>query len=492
MAIGDEDRFRAHESRDRADHLLVGNGPNLADHAEMIRRLQRQRSSHGRVELGLQDTFGIGEQAEDLTQVHAGGAEQLEAVRLGARQRLFMRVDASGAELLEADACHEAFPRKAPSLDLELLVINVDSPRSVLNQDVLVKPLLERQRRPGVAIVVLGIGRILLVENQANHVVGVAVVQCLLQITVNYVVGRGDDVAQCTDATQLISKPTKGLYVGHDLLLCLETCFRLLMFYQPAGKKGQIAWLSNHGMKTYPTSMLDVNSQQRLQRNLVGVTERIGAACRRAGRSPSEVTLVAVTKMVGADAAGWLNTLGVHDLGENRPQELTRKSALLPPDARWHLIGHLQRNKVDRMVARAFFIHSVDSVRLLEALEQEAGKQGKQVPVLVEVNASGEANKKGLKPGEVPSLAPLIQRLRHVHVRGLMTMAAPLEPEQCRPTFALLREVRARLRTELGPSHVLEHLSMGMSNDFEVAVEEGATFVRLGSVLFEGVAGQKA
>jgi len=115
------------------------------------------------------------------------------------------------------------------------------------------------------------------------------------------------------------------------------------------------------------------------------------------------------------------------------------------------------------------------------------------VPVLIEVNASGEENKQGFAPQEVPALAGEINRLRHVHVCGLMTMAAfASDPEQCRPTFAALRQLRERLRHELAPPHVLEHLSMGMSNDFEVAVEEGATLVRLGTVLFENLPGEQA
>ncbi|HEV3121834.1 MAG TPA: YggS family pyridoxal phosphate-dependent enzyme, partial [Isosphaeraceae bacterium] len=217
------------------------------------------------------------------------------------------------------------------------------------------------------------------------------------------------------------------------------------------------------------------------------VEERLAAACRRAGRERAEITLVAVTKTVSADVARCLPALGVHHLGENRPQELTRKAALLPAAVHWHLIGHLQRNKIDRTLPLVSCIHSVDSVRLLQALDQEAGKQGKGVAVLVEVNAGGEGSKQGFAPADVPALAPVLRALRNVEVKGLMTMAALQEPESCRPTFALLRGLRDRLRRALEPPHTVEHLSMGMSNDFEVAVEEGATFVRLGSVLFQGV-----
>ena len=178
-----------------------------------------------------------------------------------------------------------------------------------------------------------------------------------------------------------------------------------------------------------------------------------------------------------------LAEIGLLDLGENRPQELWHKAAALPTSVRWHLIGHLQRNKVERTLPLAHLLHAVDSVRLLEALEQ----QGKPVSVLLEVNASGEASKHGFAPGDALPLVPLLNKLRHVRVGGLMTMAALQEPEACRPTFRALRALRDRLRGELAATHAVEHLSMGMSNDFEVAIEEGATFVRLGSVLFEGV-----
>lgn len=233
--------------------------------------------------------------------------------------------------------------------------------------------------------------------------------------------------------------------------------------------------------------VIDPAIQDQLRQSLADVEGRIAAACARAGRPRSDVTLVAVTKTVSAEVAACLPGLGVDDLGENRPQELWRKAGLLPATVRWHLIGHLQRNKIDKTLPLVQLIHSVDSVRLLQALDAEAARQGRVVPVLLEVNASGEASKHGFAPAEVPTLAPTVRALRNVQVRGLMTMAALQEPEACRPTFAALRGLRDRLRAELSDPHTLEHLSMGMSNDFEVAIEEGATLVRLGSVLFEGL-----
>jgi pyridoxal phosphate enzyme (YggS family) len=218
------------------------------------------------------------------------------------------------------------------------------------------------------------------------------------------------------------------------------------------------------------------------------VEDHLCAACRRAGRARSAVTLVAVTKTIGTETAALLSEIGVLDLGENRPQELWRKAAILAPAVRWHMIGHLQRNKVERTLPLVTMIHAVDSLRLLAALDEAATGRMQPLPVMLEVNVSREASKHGFAPEEVPGLAPYLAAVTNVQVVGLMTMAAPEEdPQRCRPTFAALRTLRERLRTELGPPHELPHLSMGMSNDYEVAVEEGATLVRIGSAVFEGL-----
>jgi pyridoxal phosphate enzyme (YggS family) len=230
------------------------------------------------------------------------------------------------------------------------------------------------------------------------------------------------------------------------------------------------------------------DNRQRIADNLAAAEERICAACRRAGRSRAEVTLVAVTKTVSSDIAAMLSGLGVHHLGESRPQELWRKAAVMPPPVRWHLVGHLQRNKIERTLPLVACIHAVDSLRLLAALEEACRQASRTLPVLVEVNASREASKHGFAPEELPGLAARLAELQHVRVEGLMTMAAYEEdPQRTRPTFAELRELRDRLAAELG--WPLPQLSMGMSNDFDVAIEEGATLVRLGTVLFEGISG---
>jgi pyridoxal phosphate enzyme (YggS family) len=221
---------------------------------------------------------------------------------------------------------------------------------------------------------------------------------------------------------------------------------------------------------------------------LAAVEGRLCAACRRAGRLRGDVALVAVTKTAPTEAAAELVDLGVRDLGESRPQELWRKAAALPPAVRWHLVGHLQRNKIERTLPLVHRIHAVDSLRLLTALDEEASRQGRAFDAMLEVNASREANKNGFTPEEVPGLAPALLRLRNGRVTGLMTMAAYEEDaERCRPTFVLLRALRDRLREAVAPAHPLADLSMGMTNDFEVAVEEGATLVRIGTALVEGL-----
>lgn len=225
-----------------------------------------------------------------------------------------------------------------------------------------------------------------------------------------------------------------------------------------------------------------------LAQRIENVEERIRSACARAGRPRSDVTLVAVTKSAPDAAVILLPGLGLLHLGESRPQQLWRRAALLPTTVHWHLIGHLQRNKIDRTLPLVELIHSADRPAVLQALEEGAGRVGRPARVLLEINTSREANKQGFSPDEVMGLAAVLNGLKHVQVRGLMTMAALEEdPERCRPCFSLLRQLRERLAPALAGHHRLEHLSMGMSNDFEVAIEEGATLVRIGTTLFGGL-----
>jgi PLP dependent protein len=210
------------------------------------------------------------------------------------------------------------------------------------------------------------------------------------------------------------------------------------------------------------------------------VHERIEAARRRGGRQRA-VTLIAVTKTHGAEAVEAAWRAGVRDVGENRVQEAVSKMAAVDVPVRWHLIGHVQRNKV-KAVDRFAMVHSVDSARLADALHEVGMARGQPIEALLEVNASGEASKYGWAPEDVRAEAERLIERPGVRVRGVMTMAA-LDADEAalRATFRAAREAGDVLRAA---GHPAEELSMGMSNDYEVAVEEGATMVRLGTVLF--------
>lgn len=214
-----------------------------------------------------------------------------------------------------------------------------------------------------------------------------------------------------------------------------------------------------------------------------GVRPRIEAACARAGRDPSSVRVVAVAKNQSPDRVREAADAGLRTIGENRVQEAMQKQPLCPGGVEWHMVGHLQRNKARQAVALFRMIHSVDSWRLLEALDGACDEAGVRMPVCLEVNVAGEASKSGLPPGDVADVIARVGGLSRVQVCGLMTVPPFVQdPEAARPFFRRLRELRDRCEQEAGAG--LPDLSMGMSNDFEVAVEEGATLVRLGTILF--------
>ena len=176
---------------------------------------------------------------------------------------------------------------------------------------------------------------------------------------------------------------------------------------------------------------------------------------------------------------------GIRCFGENKVQELTEKYDKLPRDVKWHMIGHLQRNKVKYIIDKATLIHSVDSVRLAETIEQEAAKKDVIVPILVEVNVAEEDSKFGLKVNEVLSIIEEISRFPHIRIKGLMTIAPYVEnPEENRPVFARLRKLSVDIAEKNIDNVSVEILSMGMTNDYEVAIEEGATMVRVGTGIF--------
>jgi hypothetical protein len=239
---------------------------------------------------------------------------------------------------------------------------------------------------------------------------------------------------------------------------------------------------------------VNASSSARLHENLAAVRGRIVDACRRASRPPGDVRLVGVTKYVSPELTAALVAAGCPDLAESRPQALWAKAEALAgvePPPRWHLVGHLQSNKVRRTIGLVSLLHSLDSRRLLDVLEAEARHLGRPCDVLVEVNIAADPGRTGLPAEEVGPLLAAAAACEHVRVRGLMGMASVPEGSlaggQARHQFAVLRELRDRLRADTPATMTLDELSMGMSGDFEEAILEGATLVRVGSALWEGV-----
>ena len=232
------------------------------------------------------------------------------------------------------------------------------------------------------------------------------------------------------------------------------------------------------------------NNAARIRENLAAVRGRMAAAAARSGRTDEMVRLVGVTKYLDAPTARLLALAGLTDLGESRPQELWAKaSALADVSPTWHLVGHLQTNKVRRTLQVCSLIHSADSLRLVEAISREACLLKISAEVLLEVNISGDATKTGMNPGEVEPLLPRIAELKGVVVRGLMAMASREgDLAVARREFAAVRNLRNQLAANSPAQCSFAELSMGMSGDYEVAIEEGATIVRLGSALVEGLA----
>ena len=222
-----------------------------------------------------------------------------------------------------------------------------------------------------------------------------------------------------------------------------------------------------------------------LKDNIERVQERIHAACQRSGRRPEDVKVLAVSKTIGADLIRQAYECGLKEFGENRVQEAAAKRpALSGLDVTWHLIGHLQTNKA--RLARELFnwFHAVDSLRIAQKLDQVAGLEGQKFPVLIEVNLGGEESKFGVQEQIVP-LVEQIAQLKSIDLRGLMVIPPFTEnPEDARPHFRRLRELAAQIEAQKIPGVLMQELSMGMSHDFEVAIEEGATIVRIGTAIF--------
>jgi hypothetical protein len=222
-----------------------------------------------------------------------------------------------------------------------------------------------------------------------------------------------------------------------------------------------------------------------LEENLAQVEENINTACKKSGRDRSEVTLIAVSKTKPVDMLRTVYDCGVRDFGENKVQELCDKMDVLPDDIKWHMIGHLQTNKVKYIVGRTELIHSVDSVHLAEEIQRQAQKNGVTVPILIEVNIAEEASKFGIHKEDTIAMVREIADLDHLKIKGLMTIAPFVEnPEDNRLYFREIKQLSVDIKNQNIDNVDMDVLSMGMTGDYMVAIEEGATLVRVGTGIF--------
>lgn len=231
--------------------------------------------------------------------------------------------------------------------------------------------------------------------------------------------------------------------------------------------------------------MTENNDLLWINDNLAHVEQEIQAACDRAGRNRNEITLIAVSKTKPVEMIYQVMEHGIRDFGENWVQELKEKTEIIQQPLHWHLIGHLQRNKVKYIVDRVAMIHSVDSYRLAEQIDMEARKKNCTVDILLEVNVAEEESKFGLKVEEVESVIRQIATLNQVRVKGLMTIAPFVaNPEENRMVFRKLRQLSVDIKSKNIDNVCMDELSMGMTNDYQVAIEEGATLIRVGTAIF--------
>lgn len=222
-----------------------------------------------------------------------------------------------------------------------------------------------------------------------------------------------------------------------------------------------------------------------IRNNIETVKKHMEAACEKCGRAEEEVRLIAVSKTKPLPALQEAYDCGCRDFGENKVQELVEKYEALPKDIRWHMIGHLQRNKVKYIVDKVFLIHSVDSLRLAQEIEKEAAKLEKTVNILIEVNVAEEESKFGVKAEEVLTLAEEVAKMPHIRVKGLMTIAPYVEDaEENRQYFEKLKKIYVDIIHKNIDNVFMEELSMGMTGDYEVAISEGATYIRVGTGIF--------
>lgn len=222
-----------------------------------------------------------------------------------------------------------------------------------------------------------------------------------------------------------------------------------------------------------------------VRENIQSVQDRIASTAQRVGRESDSITLIAISKTKPVSLIVEAIDAGITDIGENRVQEAKGKRSQVDRPVSWHLVGHLQTNKVKQALKIFDLIHSVDSIRLLAEIERQSCRLNRRTDVLVEVNTSGEESKYGLQPNEVLSFMEAASEYSHVRLKGLMTVGEFMpNPEEVRPSFTLLRSLKETIDSQGYQNVEMEYLSMGMTNDFEVAIEEGANMVRIGSAIF--------
>lgn len=220
-----------------------------------------------------------------------------------------------------------------------------------------------------------------------------------------------------------------------------------------------------------------------IESRLNDVKERISAAAKECGRAPEDIKLIAVTKTYPIEAMNEAIRLGVTDIGENKPQEIRDKFGNVSP-VNWHLIGHLQTNKVKYIIDRCTLIHSVDSIKLMAEIDRQAQNHNRDIDILIQVNISGEESKSGIAPDELPSLLEYAKNLTNTHVKGLMTIAPKCDIDEVSRHFSNMKELFDQTAKQSYRNVTMTELSMGMSGDFETAIKHGATMVRIGSLIF--------
>lgn len=384
---------------------------------------------------------------------------QAETIFLGSGERLFVRVDFAFAEPFEPNPCKHTLAGVGLAIYFVLLMQHIDR-RLPFGANHLLQLHLFPEPTSAEVLFAFRFACFCFGKFETDDVVRMLIVEFLLQYTINNIVRGSDDAAEVADATEVVSDPGERFYHSHVVRFLTEWRYDM-------------------------ADLVEVS--RRLRENVERLEERIAAACQRTGRVRSEVQLVPITKYVDAEITGLLHDIVKAPLGESRPQVIWEKAPQLP-NTTWHLVGHLQRNKVTRTLPLVSLIHSVDSQRLLVAIDHEAKKLGKTQDVLLELHLTQEATKSGFGEDEWDKLPGCVSTLKNVRVLGLMGMAAlDSTPEEARITFVKLRGLRDSWQGRFAEPHQLKHLSMGMTHDFEQAIEEGATLIRVGSALFNGI-----